>query len=133
MAVIDFAHRKSGKVTPVALPSANSAKKYLLLACPYFASERWDFSAPHHASSDPTHFELLVILFGRGDIQWSGGSSSYRQGGCLFIPANLGGFSVVPDSATSILCTYVPAITTLRNNLSRLGIPNPAIDQVLFT
>jgi mannose-6-phosphate isomerase len=133
MAVIDFAHRKGGKVTPVALPSANGAKKYLLLACPYFASERWDFSAQHRANSDPAHFELLVILGGRGTIQWNGGSRSYRQGECWFIPANLGQFSLLPENPTSILRTYVPNISAIRNQLLRDGVPNSAIEQVLFT
>jgi mannose-6-phosphate isomerase len=133
MAVIDFDHRKGGKVTPVALPSVNGAKKYLLLVCPYFASERWDFSTRHHADSDPAHFELLVILSGRGDIQGSGGVCSYRQGECFFIPANLGEFSLLPQSPTSILCTYVPVISKIRDKLSRIGMPNSALKQVLFT
>jgi mannose-6-phosphate isomerase len=133
MAVIDFAHRKGGKVAPIALLSENGAKKSLLVACPYFASERWDFSAPHHANSDPAHFELLVILSGSGNIQWSGGSSSYQQGECWFIPANLGQFSLLPEIPTSILRTYVPNISTIRNQLSRYGLPNSAIEQVLFT
>ncbi|MDQ1410866.1 MAG: mannose-6-phosphate isomerase, partial [Acidobacteriaceae bacterium] len=133
IAVIDFTDRKGGKVMPVALPSANSAKKYFLLACPYFASERWDLSAQYEANSDPAHFELLVILSGRGSIQWSGGSSPYRQGECWFIPANLGEFSVLPESETSILRAYVPVITEIRDKLSRDGVPNSAIKQVLFT
>ena len=134
MAVIDFDHRKGGRVAPVPLPSADDgAKKSLLVACPYFATERWDLSAQHHAKSDPAHFDLLVILSGRGNIQWSANSCSYRQGECWFIPANLGQFSIVPESPTSILRTYVPTITALRNDLSRDGIPNGAIEQVLFT
>jgi len=132
MAVIDFDHRNGGKVAPVTLPSANSAKKSLLVACPYFASERWDLSAQHHANSDPAHFELLVFLSGRGDIQWTGGSHSYRQGECWFIPATLGEFSMAPDSPTSILCSYVPIISEIRNKLSRIGLPNSAAEQVLF-
>jgi mannose-6-phosphate isomerase len=133
MAVIDFDHRKGGKVTPVALPSANGAKKSLLVACPYFATERWDFSAPHQANSDPAHFELLVILSGRGIIQRSGGSCRYLRGECWFVPANLGEFSVAPESPTSVLRTYVPNISAMRNQLSRIGVPNSALEQVLFT
>jgi mannose-6-phosphate isomerase len=133
VAVIDFAHRKGGKVTPLALLSANDAKKSLLVACPYFASERWDSSAQHHTNSDSAHFELLVILGGRGNIQWSGGSCPYQQGECWFIPANLGKFSLVPKKTTSILRAYVPVISALRNNLSRIGVSNSAIEQVLFT
>jgi mannose-6-phosphate isomerase len=133
LAVIDFDHRNGGKVAPVALPSAKGTKKSLLVACPYFATERWDLSAQHNANSDPAHFELAVILGGRGIIQWSGGSSSYRQGECWFIPANLGEFSVLPESATSILRAYVPLISAVRNKLSRDGVPNSAIEQVVFT
>src|ERR1700688_2775915 len=133
MSVIDFEHRRGGKVSPVALPSANGTKKSLLVAGPYFATERWDLSAQHRGKSDPAHFELLVILGGRGNIQWSGGSCSYRQGDGWFIPANLGEFSVVPESNTSILRAYVPTITALRNDLSRDGVPNSTIEQVLFT
>jgi mannose-6-phosphate isomerase len=133
MSVIDFEHRRGGKVSPVALPSANGTKKSLLVAGPYFATERWDLSAQHRAKSDPAHFELLVILSGRGSIQWSDVSSSYQQGECWFIPANLGQFSIVPESPTSILRTYVPVISALRNQFSRDGVPNSAIEQVLFT
>jgi mannose-6-phosphate isomerase len=133
MSVIDFDHRKGGKVASVALPSANSAQKSLLVACPYFATERWDLSAQHHTNSDPARFELLVILSGRGTIQWTGGSSPCQQGECWFIPANLGQFSIVPESNTSILRAYVPTITTLRNDLSRDGVPNSTLEQVLFT
>jgi mannose-6-phosphate isomerase len=133
MAVLDFDHRKGGKVTSIPLPSTHGAKKSLLVACPYFASERWDCSARHSEISDPARFELLVILAGLGTIQWSGGSRSYQQGECWFIPANLGEFSVVPKSPTSILCTYVPAIGKLRDNLSRNGVSNSSIEQVLFT
>jgi mannose-6-phosphate isomerase len=133
MAVIDFEHRKGGKVSPVALPLANSAKKSLLVACPYFATERWDLAAQHRAKSDPAHFELLVALSGRGTIQWTGGSSPYRQGECWFIPANLGQFSLLPENSTSVLRAYVPAIGALRDKLSRDGVPDSAIEQVLFT
>jgi mannose-6-phosphate isomerase len=133
MSVIDFAHRNGEKVSPVALPSADGAKKSLLVVCPYFATERWDLSAQHRANSDPTHFELLVILSGRGHLQSSAGSCSYKQGECWFIPANLGQFSIVPGSPTSILRTYVPTISALRNDLSRDGVLNSAIEQVLFT
>jgi mannose-6-phosphate isomerase len=133
MSVIDFAHRKGGKVAPVALPSADGAETSLLVACPYFATERWDLSAQHQTRSDPAHFELLVILTGGGNIQWSANSCSYRQGECWFIPANLGEFSVLPESPTSILRTYVPNISSLRSQLSRDGVPNAAIEQVLFT
>jgi hypothetical protein len=66
-------------------------------------------------------------------MQATGDSHSYRQGECWFIPANLGEFSMVPESPTSILCTYLPLISEIRDKLSRIGVPNFAIEQVLFT
>ena len=132
LAVIDFEDRKGGKVVSVALPSSEGAKKSLLVACPYFASERWDLSAPHRTNSDPARFELLVILGGRGTLQWDGGSCSYQQGECWFIPANLGKFSLLPSSRTSILRTYVPNIGQMRAQLLHNGVPNSAVEKVFF-
>jgi hypothetical protein len=74
----------------------------------------------------------LVTLGGRGAIEWTSGSCDYRQGECWFIPANLGEFSVAPQNATSILRAYVPVISQIRDELSRHGVPNSAIKQVLF-
>jgi hypothetical protein len=75
----------------------------------------------------------LVILSGRGNIQWCANSCSYQQGECWLIPANLGQFSLLPENSTSILHTYVPNISALRSQLSRDGVPNSTLEQVLFT
>lgn len=132
MAVIDFARRNGGKVAPLALPSSGGAKKSLLAVCPYFASERWEFSVSCKANSDSTRFELLIILGGSGNVEWDGGSCSYRQGECWFVPARLGQFSLTPATTTSILRTYVPNISRLRAQLLRDGVPDSALQKVFF-
>lgn len=132
MAVIDFAHRHGGKVAPLALPASNGFRKSLLAACPYFASERWDFSSAHQAHSDPARFELLVVLDGTGELKWDGGSSPYRQGECWFIPAQLGQFSLSPEKTTAILRAYVPDIGRLRAQLTREGVAASEVQKVLF-
>lgn len=132
MAVIDFEHRRGGKVPPVPLPSSPAAKKSLLAACRYFASERWDISAAMEAHSDPSRFELLIILGGSGTIAWDGGSSSFKQGECWFIPAQLGKFSITPNASTSILRTYVPDTDALRAKLLSAGASEAALEKVFF-
>jgi len=132
MAVIDFEHRHGGKVAALPLPSSAGAKKSLLAACPYFASERWDLSATIEADSDPSRFELLIVLSGTGKIAWDGGASSYKQGECWFIPAQFGKFSLAPELATSLLRTYVPDLPALRARLLRDGVAEAALQKVFF-
>ncbi len=133
LAVIDFAGGKGGKVLPVELSSTEEVKKSLLVACHYFAAERWDLSAPHHTKSDASRFELFVILVGAGDIQWRAGSQPYKQGECWLIPASLGQFSLIPGEHTSLLRAYVPNMGQLRGRLSRSGVSDAAIEKILFT
>lgn len=132
LAVIDFEHRHGGKVPPLPLPSSAGVKKSLLAVCRYFASERWDISAATEANSDPSRFELLIVLGGSGKIAWDGGTSSFKQGECWFLPARLGKFSITPNAATSILRTYVPDPDALRAKLLRDGIAEFALQQVFF-
>ena len=132
LAVLDFADRRGGKTAPVVLPSSDEVKKSLVAACPYFAAERWDVSGPHHAKSDFSRFELLIILSGSGEFQWYGGTRHYRLGECWFIPARLGQFSVLPKESTSLLRTYVPNLSQLRALLARNGVEPSAIERIVF-
>jgi mannose-6-phosphate isomerase len=133
LAVLDFADKRGGKVSPVTLPSSDEvSSKALLAACPYFATERWDVSGPHHTKSDAARFELLIILNGAGHIQWHGGTRPYKQGECWFIPARLGQFSVLPRDTTSLLRAYVPNVHQLRAQLTRNGVAESAIAKVVF-
>jgi mannose-6-phosphate isomerase len=132
MAVINFAGSTGGKVSTVELSSSEEVKKSLLAACPYFATERWDVSAPHHTKSDAARFELLIILGGTGAIQSRDGSQPYKQGECWLIPASLGQFSLIPKENTSLLRTYVPNLGQLRGRLARSGVSNDAIEKIVF-
>jgi len=132
MAVINFSGERGGKVSSVELSSSDEVKKSLLAACPHFATERWDVSAPHHTKSDAARFELLIIISGTGKIQWRDGSQSYNQGECWLIPGSLGQFSLIPRENTSLLCAYVPNIGQLRGRLTRNGLSKDAMEKVLF-
>jgi mannose-6-phosphate isomerase len=109
-----------GKVSRILLP-AQGFQKYLLAACPYFATERWKDFDRVEAHSDPEHFELFVILTGSGDFGWDGGSAKYKSGECWLIPAELGKFSLDAQERTKLLRTYVPDLPGLRAGLEQNG------------
>jgi len=109
-----------GKVSRILLP-AHGFQKYLLAACPYFATERWKDFDRVEAHSDPEHFELFVILTGSGDFGWNGGSAKYKSGECWLIPAELGKFSLDAQERTKLLRTYVPDLPELRVGLEQNG------------
>ena len=132
LAVLDFEDATGRKVAPLELPAADGAERQFLTGCPYFASERWNISGPHHTKSDAGHFELLIVLQGSGKLDWHGGSCLLKQGECWFIPARLGQFSIVPNGSTSLLRTYVPNVGQLRAQLSRGGASDEAIRKVVF-
>lgn len=109
-----------GKVSRILLP-AQGFQKYLLAACPYFATERWKDFDRVEAHSDPEHFELFVILTGSGDFGWDGRSAKYKSGECWLIPAELGKFSLDAQERTKLLRTYVPDLPGLLAGLEQNG------------
>ena len=118
--VIDFGRPISGKTSRIHLPG-HGMQNSLLTACRYFATERWEITAPIEALSDSGHFDLLVILTGSGNFTWGSAPATYQSGECWLIPAGLGKFSVNPSEPSKLLRTYVPNLAALRANLERDG------------
>jgi len=104
----------------------------ILAACPFFSAARQDFSARVDLNSDPTRFQALIVLAGNGAIAWRDQKSAYRAGECWFIPANLGNFSLLPESSTAVIRATVPNIAELRIALQKQGMPAQEIEKVLF-
>jgi len=129
--VTNFGKPAGGKVTSLLLP-ADSATRSLLAACRYFATERWECSAKCEIPVDPERFELIVILQGAGSFAWPGSATRYHRGECWLVPASQARFDVLPETATSLIRTYVPAIPVLRTELHRDGISAGALAQVIF-
>ena len=77
-------------------------------ACRHFATERWEFRQRIGAATAPEHFDLLIFLEGRGQIEFAGGAESFGPAQVWLLPAALGSYQLAPDSATSLLRTYVP-------------------------
>ena len=129
--VIQFGRPIAGKVSRISLP-ALGFQRLLLVACRYFATERWKNFAQIEIPLSSEHFDLLIVLSGTGQISWPGGSEEYRLGECWLIPAGLGPFTLRSKEPTKVLRTYVPDLTALRADLCRQGIPETEIAKTLF-
>jgi mannose-6-phosphate isomerase len=129
--VMNFDAAPPVKLRPLHLPGER-VHKTLLAACPYFATERWEFRATVQAESQHDCFELLVILNGTGYIHWEGAPLAYQRGQCWFIPATLGKFSVQPEQSTSLIRTYVPDLARLCAELRQAAIPQTQLAQTVF-
>jgi len=116
--VIEFGRPILGKVSRLPLPSPGSPKA-LLTACRHFATERWKIMTRIEASSNDEHFDLYVILTGRGEFAWNGGSARYRCGECWLMAAGLRRLVIDPREPTKLLRTYVPDWKALRERLEQ--------------
>ena len=131
IAVTNFGKPAVGKVNPLQF-SADGATRSLLAACRYFATERWECSAKCKIPVDPERFELLVILEGAGSLAWPDSAARYHRGECWLLPASLGHIDVSPETATSLIRTYVPDLQLLQTDLHRDGVSAGALAQVIF-
>jgi mannose-6-phosphate isomerase len=129
--VTNFGKPAGGKVTSLLLPG-NGATRSLLAACRYFATERWECSTKCEIPVDPERFELIVILEGAGSFAWPDSAARYHRGECWLVPASQIHIDVLPETATSLIRTFVPAIPVLRTELHRDGISAAALAQVIF-
>jgi mannose-6-phosphate isomerase len=131
LAVMDFGPPKGGKVPPLAL-NADDRQAKLLCACPYFAVERLAFSEPREFPTDPAHFQLLIILTGRGNLGWPDSAARYNPGECWLLPATLDQAALHPLRSTTLLRTYVSNLSTLQQRLSDAGLSAFAISHSVF-
>jgi mannose-6-phosphate isomerase len=130
-----------GRVEPIALDGGRNAERLLLVACRYFAVERWKFSDRVTIETSPERFEVLTPLAGTGRIAFpsslpAGGTRaaraaappetgvgiadqefSYAPGQTWLVPAELASYSIEPKGATTFLRAYVPNLDTLEQGL----------------
>ncbi len=128
--VTRFGSPPPGKLVPMALHSPD-AKKYLLAACPYFATERWDTFKTTFIESDPEHFQLFVILEGTGKLYDSETTFDYRIGEAWFLPATLSVMTLQPAAQTSLLRIFVPSLAAYRKQLQQQGFDEASLSRVL--
>ncbi len=143
LAVTKFGAEFGGKIEPVTIDSAAAGvSKTYFAACPYFATERWDFSGTvasadavarlGSAAGSGEHFELVIILEGSGDIVVAGERLPYSRAHVWLMPAALGAYEFAVSSKTSLLRTYVPSsITEFAEPLRAAGIPQTDIARLV--
>jgi mannose-6-phosphate isomerase len=129
--VTRFEGTRSGKVPPLNLHSPD-AKKYLLAACKFFATERWDCDRTTEIEGDATEFQLLVFLSGHGTLHDSGSGQAYRPGQAWFLPASLDMALLQPSEPSSLLRVTVPNTTRLVRQLQNQGFDLQAISRVVL-
>jgi mannose-6-phosphate isomerase len=129
--VIQFGKPAGGKVSQIRLP-AQKLHRSLLAACRYFATERWKNFGTLETHSVADHFDLFVVLTGRGHLTWGAGKATYQPGHCWFIPASLGPFALHSEEPTKILRTYVPDLLALRASLKQVGHSEREIAKTVF-
>jgi mannose-6-phosphate isomerase len=129
--VTNFSGGNGGKIEPLALHSPD-ARKYLLAACKFFATERWDCNRTTPIESDLEEFQVFVILEGTGAFHDSEGAFPYRPGEAWFLPANLPTTLLQPDGASSVLRVTVPDTGALRQQLRNQGFEDQAISRAVI-
>jgi mannose-6-phosphate isomerase len=130
--VIRFGEQIGGKVTPVLTESNGVAKTYFV-ACPYFATEKWEFAGRAAGLTSRERFELLIILAGNGRITWSGSHAAYAPGQVWLLPAALGEYELAAESSTSVLRTLVPADSKqVWRGLIEQGVTESDLERIVF-
>jgi mannose-6-phosphate isomerase class I len=130
---MSFGLTTAGKTSKLPLPT-QGFERSLLAACRYFATERWEPKQPLAAeTTNPTHFDLLVVLSGGGTLNAPGCSLLSRPGDCWFLPANLGDYHFAPmERAATLIRTYVPNLAALREELRLAGNAETATRSTVF-
>jgi len=124
--VLDFGKPRGGQASPVRVQSGPLAKTYLA-ACPYFATEKWEFASIVSGATSSDRFEILIVLSGSGAIESNGQSVRYAPAQAWLLPAALGAYSLAPESATMLLRTYVPDLQVFAQQLANENVPPSAI------
>ena len=129
--VTNFGAGGGGKIEPLALHSPD-ARKYLLAACEYFATERWVCNRATPIESDPAEFQVFVVLEGTGAFHDANQDFPYRAGEAWFLPANLPTTLLQPDGVSSVLRVTVPDTRALRRQLRNQGFKDHEISRVVI-
>ena len=110
--VMRFGEQTGGKVKPARAERGAVTETYLA-ACPYFVTEKWEFTERVPAATSREHFDLLIFLEGKGGILWNGERerAEYAPAQVWLMPAALGEYHLAPDAPeapTALLRTHVP-------------------------
>lgn len=120
--VMRFGEQRGGLCDPVCVRRGGIAETFYA-ACPYFATERWEFSERIAQATSPEQFELLIFLAGEGRIESAGVSETFRPAQVWLLPAALGTYHLAPESEATLLRAYVPNLDNLIQRFSAEHVP----------
>ncbi len=95
------------QTVPVSLPAGVNTRTFIL-ACRYFALERYDLLAPTMIACDGRRFHVLSQIEGVTTIVHGEHRELLRPGQSILLPADLGLVTLVPSQPSAILKAYVP-------------------------
>jgi mannose-6-phosphate isomerase len=131
--VMRFGKQIGGKIDPVEIKRGPVTETYFA-ACPYFATDKWQFAEPVAAASSREHFDLVIFLEGAGDIEWERERAAYGPAQLWIIPAALGAYQFVPASRTSLLRTFVPGnLNEFARRLQERGIDPKSSSRLIYS
>jgi mannose-6-phosphate isomerase len=128
MEVTRFEGTTAGKIPPMALHSPD-ANKHLLAACEYFATEQWKCRKTTLIESDLEHFQLIVILAGKGKFYDSEQGFEYHPGEAWFVPASMPVIMLQPSGQTTFLRIFVPERESFIHQLKNQGFDSGSISR----
>lgn len=121
------------KIEPIRVQRGALTQTYFA-ACPYFATEKWEFAEPIDRTTSPEHFDILIFLEGAGEIHWRDQRAAYAPSQVWIFPAALGAYRLAPESrcATSLLRTFVPPdLQEYAHHLTGQGISAAEISRLV--
>jgi mannose-6-phosphate isomerase len=130
--VIQFGEQSGGKIEPARIERGGVTTTYFV-ACRYFTTEKWEFSERVASATSREHFDLLIILDGRGNLHWHDQRAEYAPMQVWMLPAALGAYQLLPDLRTSILRSYVPQnVDEFVRRLADQGIPESVWSRLVY-
>jgi mannose-6-phosphate isomerase len=128
--VMRFGEQSGGRCEPVRV-THGAVTETFFAACRHFATERWEFRERIAAVTSPEHFDLLIFLEGKGRIEFAGGGAPYAPAEVWLLPAGLGAYQLVPESASMLLRTYVPDLNGFVQRLTDERVEEAAWSRVV--
>ena len=74
---------------------------------------------------------MLIVIAGKGRVEWPGATAAYAAGEAWFLPAALGAFRLAPESPTTLLRAYVPDLETVARELAARGFAKNELARVV--
>ena len=128
--VMRFGAQTCGKLDPVRA-EREGAKESYFVACPYFATEKWEFTAPISRQTSAERFELLIVLEGTGTIASDDCELEYAPAQTWLMPAALRSYRLTPSNRTALLRTYAPGdLKDFAAQLAARGIDADAVTRL---